>query len=268
MSGQWKYEAAPVHYALLFYPALWAYLYFTARHILKVRSLRTIVYPLFFLVFFAALYAVFMIWGSLVLWSLPVSVPVGILVLIGIIVFSLKQDIREKVSPLKAEDLEFEQKGLELIALIVVPVLLTALAFSALAKKDTAAVPAAEPKKEKAVSAPVREIPLTAGCEYLSGLLEQAAANVQIRADDSEEQIVSAYQNEFQKQDIYGKIELHRSDQNSGAFYLYRDKFVWLIFTFEKKGKCEAGTSNCFWSFSHSKNPCIQYVTADKKNGQ
>lgn len=270
--GKWKSDAALIRYALLFCPALWVYLCVIVRNILNVRYLRSIVYPFLFLMFFAVSYAVLLIWGTSVLWSMLLTVPVGVIVFFVLILMSFKQDIRDKAISLKEDNLHSLQQGLNIIAYYIVPCVLAAFVFFATAGKT--AVKAEEKteaqaeEKTEAQAVPsdaISEIPLAEGCGYVSGLLRKAAEKINLNADDSLEKIAAAYQDEFRKKEIYGRIELNRSESDTAEFYLYRDKIVWLILTFEKKGRCERDSRNCFWSLAYGKDPCVRYVTADKE---
>ena len=229
LSRTWRYESAQLHYALLFYSAFWIYLCIISKYVLNIRYMRSIIYPFCFIVIFFAFHGVAMIWGRVVLWGMVVSIPLGLVALGFVFFISLKKDIQDKLSPLQKKNDEFERKSLYIITLFLVPVLLISFTFYALkdeiSEQPENKIESPSPReKTEVVSAP--EVPLTAGCEYLSGLLKTAAGNVKIASSDTLKKVAETYQSEFQKKEVYGKIELHQLKADSAEFYLYKNLYT------------------------------------------
>lgn len=260
----WRYEAAPLHYVLLFYSAFWVYLCFIARHILKVQYIRTIVYSISFVVTFLACHGLMLIRGHFALFETVIGIPLGGIFLCLLLFWAFKKDIQDKLSPFQKKEDVFVQKLLSYFTLIAVPVLLISFAFNVLndgtSSEKEEKTPITSQVKEEKISIP--DVPLTAGCEYLSGLLKKASENIDFSSSAALDKVAEAYQSEFQKKELYGKIELNKLTTDYAEYHLYRNKIVWLIFRFEKKGKCTPNSRNCFFSVMHAKNPCVQYVTA------
>ena len=132
ISQVWRYEAAPLHYAFLFYSAFWIYLCFIARHILKVQYIRTIVYPVSFIVTFLACHGLMLIRGRFALLETVIGIPSGGIFLCLLLFWSFKKDLQDKLSLFQKKEDKFVQNLLSFFTLIAVPVLLISFAFNAL----------------------------------------------------------------------------------------------------------------------------------------
>ncbi|MBO4520999.1 MAG: hypothetical protein J5787_07325 [Alphaproteobacteria bacterium] len=255
----WK-DSSSFYYALVFYPAFWGYLCVVIRNILKVKSIRIPVYAVCFVVVFLACHAAALIWGDTVLWLMMLTVPLGLIGLLLILMWATKQDLKDRFSLEKDEKPAdaFDQNLLNVVCFFLLPCFLIGILVTAAADREEKAgtVVAKEVKK-------ISSRQMLDGCSYFSGLIKTANATVKIKETDPLEEIVKAYQNEFQNKDVYGKVELHQSDRDRGEFYVYNDNIVWLIFTFEKKGDCVPDSQNCFFSLMYGKEPCVQYITAE-----
>lgn len=253
----WKSPSSRIYYALAFYPALWGYLYVVLGNILKVKSIRFPVYAFCFAVIFLAAHAAAIIFGLGVLLYMLLTVPAGALGLLLVLMWAAKQDFKDRFSGGKDDEADDAGKSLFFkgVCFIILPCFLIGMLVTAVAEGGKKAETAVA--KEK-----ISPLLIKDSCSHFSELIEKANSAVKIKEKDSLEEIVTAYRNEFQNEDVYGKVELHQSEQESGEFYLYNGKVVWLIFTLEKKGDCVAGSQNCFFSLMYGKEPCTQYITA------
>ena len=283
--GIWNNMGAQIVYAVLFYPAFWWYLRTLARHVLFVQYFKILAYPLCFLIVWAGFHGVFLIRDlPVVIGMATVTVPLGVVGLIIALLWGMKQDIQLKFFSEKTrqEKLEFNKQLFDLLTVILLPCLLVFFAVYSIRADIGMEKRLAEQKKvaaeteqdvaqsneqpvEKKTKKEFRGFSFSNGCDYFTGVMREASERVEIGENDSPEQIAKAYETEFKKEDVYGKIELHDIKPEYAEFYLWQKGVVWLIFRFEKKGVCLPDSQNCSFSLLHGKDPCTQYAVIKAK---
>lgn len=284
--GIWKGTREQTVYAILFYPAFWWYLRTVACHILYVRYIRLLIYPVCYLTVFAGIHGVLLIRDfPIVAGITALTVPAGVIGLAFVLFFGLKQDIKARfISERKQQqDIIFDRQLFDVVVYIVLPCLLAGFAvYSVNADLPAEQETVTESREKETIpdrtenrgeTAPVekktkkesRGFSFSNGCDYFTGVMREASKKVEIGAEDSLEQIAKAYETEFKKEDVYGKIELHDVKPDYAEFRLWQKGVVWLIFRFEKKGVCSPDSENCSFSLLYGKDPCTQYAVAKTK---
>ena len=92
-SDNWAYALAPLHFALIFFPAILIYAFIFAKNILKVKYIRWIIYPACFLAFYLMAFIGAFIVSSMMFWLfIFISTPT-VLMFLGLEIFAIIYDI-------------------------------------------------------------------------------------------------------------------------------------------------------------------------------
>ena len=88
-SDTWAYALAPLHFALILFPAILIYAFIFAKNILKVKYIRWIVYPACFVAFYLMAFIGAFIVSSMMFWLfIFISTPT-VLMFLGIEIFAI-----------------------------------------------------------------------------------------------------------------------------------------------------------------------------------
>jgi len=93
-TSQWAYSAAPLHYALLYFPAFALYVYSICKNILDIQHIRWLIYPIIFIVLFVGAHMLFFVFSMIILWFCILTIPLGLAALIILEVFAIHLDIK------------------------------------------------------------------------------------------------------------------------------------------------------------------------------
>lgn len=131
----WKFQAAPLFFALLFYPAFWLWSYSVVKNIFDVRYLRTLIYTIVYIITFASIHLLFFIFSAVILWCLLLTLPIGIILLVILISVSIIFDIKdfEQKNKIPQNDKSLAKKITTIVVCyIVIPTTCLGLIFTQL----------------------------------------------------------------------------------------------------------------------------------------
>lgn len=266
-TSEWKYAYAPLHYAMIFYPAYLAYFMFVADNITRVRHIRKLIYPLCFITLFAATHMVFFIYGMVILWFSLITVPLGLLTLLAVEILAVVLDRRDENGETAEESAEKTRKIFNIIGRAVVPAVLALLLFNRYMD-----ITVYHPKTEKE-----QEEKRLLGCQKNTNVIKTAMDNVQIdMGKASLKEIADRYRSEFSKKEIYasilgqdyGIVEVHSGGNFAEWRFLsaHRDNSydVRAVYSFYRSGECGKDNKNCYWNTG----ACAIYVDDRKMIGE
>ncbi len=123
-TSKWAYDYAPVHYAMIYFPAFALYLYAILKNILNVKRIRRLIYPIVFIMLFIAIHMLFFVFSMVILWFLLFTIPIGAITLIVIERLAISLDVKERkqitdTGVSKNEDI---QKILNFISCFIIPI--------------------------------------------------------------------------------------------------------------------------------------------------
>lgn len=239
-SLEWAYNYAPIHYAMIYFPAFAIYVYSILKNILAVRYIRSLIYPIVFIILFVAVHMVFFVFSAVILWFAIITIPVGFIVLVAIEMLAIYFDIKDRkqngeINFSKNSDF---QMVLDILGKFVIPLLLFGICL--LCAIMTVFMPKMilQAEQERALQ-----------CERNKHVIQTALNNLNIDINNaSYEEISAQFQKEFSKNDIYepllgkkyDKVEANTGDYFSEFQFSTKDQdsiHVEDIYTFEKKNE-------------------------------
>lgn len=244
-TSKWAYDYAPVHYAMIYFPAFALYVYSILKNILNVRHIRRLIYPIVFVMLFVAIHMVFFVFSMVILWFGLITIPVGFITLIVVEGVAIGLDIKEhkQVSEIGAIGNENIQKVLNIIGRFIVPISL--ICFIILLHFDiTVYSPQMVLQQEQQRSLQ---------CERNKQVIQTAMNNVNIDVNNATyEDISNKFQEEFSKKDIYEPLlgkKYDKVDVTTGGYFSefqFSSKYLdgVIFYEFQKKGK---ENKNSFW---------------------
>ena len=266
-TSQWRYDYAPLYYALIFFPIYFAYFMVVADNIVGVRRIRKLVYPVCFVTLFAATHMVFFIYGMVILWFAILTVPIGLLALFGGEIWAFVLDAKDKSDgDVEKSVNDGLRKKLNVIGRVVVPAALVLLMFCRYLD-----ITVYHPRMVKE-----QEEERLIDCQRNKTVIRTAMNNVGINMEKASfKEIADKYQAEFSKTDIYvpilGKdygIVKVASGRNFAQWeFLSAQKggyAVHAIYSFHRGGECGKDYKNCYWNTG----ACPIYVDGRKMIGE
>ena len=136
-SSTWAYDYAPVHYALIYFPAYILYLIVICKNIISVKKIRWFIYPIIFIILFVATHMVFFVFSMIILWFCIITVPAGFCGFVATECFAIWLDIYDFKG--MTTDSAKTQKLLDKIACNIIPIcllILLLLTFMGVHKKQ------------------------------------------------------------------------------------------------------------------------------------
>ena len=123
---KWTYDYAPVHYAMIYFPAFALYVYSILKNILNVKCMRWLVYPLVFVMLFIATHMVFFVFSMVILWFGLITIPVGFIALIAIEGLAIGLDIKGNKQNTETNTANYAdiQKYIDIVGKFIIPILL------------------------------------------------------------------------------------------------------------------------------------------------
>lgn len=91
----WEFKYAPFVFAGLFYPIFWLWSWLVTKNIFNVHYLRTLIYNLVYIVTFISIHITLLITHPMILIIAIVTIPIGTLILIGLLITSIIFDIKD-----------------------------------------------------------------------------------------------------------------------------------------------------------------------------
>lgn len=247
-TSKWAYDYAPVHYAMIYFPAFAFYLYSILKNILNVKHIRWLIYPIVFVMLFVASHMVFFVFSMVILWFGLITIPVGFIALIAVEILAIGLDIKERkqASGTGISNHENIQKALNIIGGLIVPISL--ICFIVLLHFDiTVFSPQMALLSEKQSSLQ---------CERNKQIIQTAMNNINIDINNATyEDISNKFQKEFSKKDIYEPLLVEKYDNveaRTGGYYsefefssnIAGGVMVKALYEFQKKGE---DNKNSFW---------------------
>lgn len=113
----WKFKYAPFVFAGLFYPIFWLWSWVVTKNIFNVRYLRTLIYNLVYIVTFISIHITLLITHPMILIITLVTIPIGILILIGLLITSIIFDIKDFK---QKKELSNEKSSIQKISTIII----------------------------------------------------------------------------------------------------------------------------------------------------
>lgn len=113
----WKFKYAPFVFAGLFYPIFWLWSWLVTKNIFNVRYLRTLIYNLVYIVTFISIHITLLITHPMILIIAIVTIPIGILILIGLLITSIIFDIKDFK---QNKDIRNEKSSIQKISTIII----------------------------------------------------------------------------------------------------------------------------------------------------
>lgn len=247
-TSKWAYDYAPVHYAMIYFPAFALYIYAILKNILYIRCIRWLIYPIVFITLFIAIHMLFFVFSMVILWFLLITLPVGAIALIVIEGLAIGLDIKERkqIADTCVSRNEDIQKILNFISCFVVPVSLVCLVVF-LHYSFVVLEPQMALKLEQQRSLQ---------CERNKQVIQTAMNNLNIDINNTSYQEISTqFKNEFSRKDIYESLLGRKydyidttTDRNFSQFRFftkYKDGLrVEELFVFRKKSDYK---ENGFW---------------------
>lgn len=247
-TSKWAYDYAPVHYAMIYFPAFALYVYSILKNILNVKHIRWLIYPIVFVMLFVAIHMVFFVFSMVILWFILITIPAGFIALIVVERVAICLDIKEhkEASEIDVFANENIQKVLNIISRFIVPIAL--ICFIILLHFDiTVFSPQIALQQEQQRSLQ---------CERNKQVIQTAMNNVNIDVNNATyKDISNKLQEEFSKKDIYEPLlgkKYDKVDVTTGRYFSefqfstkYRDGvMVEAFYEFQKKNK---DNKNSFW---------------------
>ena len=247
-TSKWAYDYAPVHYAMIYFPAFALYVYSILKNILNVKHIRWLIYPIVFVMLFVAIHMVFFVFSMVILWFGLITIPAGFIALIVVEGVAICLDIKEHKEASEIDVLGNEniQKVLNIISRFIVPISL--ICFIILLHFDiTVFSPQMALQQEQQRSLQ---------CERNKQVIQTAMNNVNIDVNNATyKDISNKLQEEFSKKDIYEPLlgkKYDKVDVTTGRYFSefqfstkYRDGvMVEAFYEFQKKNK---DNKNSFW---------------------
>lgn len=250
-TSKWAYDYAPVHYAMIYFPAFALYVYSILKNILNVKHIRWLIYPVVFVMLFVAIHMVFFVYSMAILWFGLVTIPLGFIGLIAIEILAIILDIKEhkKGSESGVNSNESVQKTLHIIGALVIPVSLVCFILL-LHFMITVFDPNMELQADKQN---------LLQCERNKQVIQTAMNNVNVDLNNaSYEDISDKFKKEFLRKDIYEPLLGNRYDSvqvRTGGYYSefeFSSRFldgslIRALYTFKRDDKCRKNSENCFW---------------------
>ena len=113
----WKFKYAPFVFAGLFYPIFWLWSWLVTKNIFNVHYLRTLIYNLVYIVAFISIHITLLITHPMILIIAIVTIPLGILILIGLLITSIIFDIKDFK---QNKDIRNEKSSIQKISTIII----------------------------------------------------------------------------------------------------------------------------------------------------
>ena len=113
----WKFKYAPFVFAGLFYPIFWLWSWLVTKNIFNVRYLRTLIYNLVYIVAFISIHINLLITHPMILFITLVTIPIGILILIGLLITSIIFDIKDFK---QNKNIQNEKSSIQKISTIII----------------------------------------------------------------------------------------------------------------------------------------------------
>lgn len=114
----WKFKYTPFIFAGLFYPIFWLWSWLVTKNIFNVRYLRTLIYNLVYIVAFISMHiALYLIIHPMFLIIAIVTIPIGTLILIGLLITSIIFDIKDFK---QNKDIRNEKSSIQKISTIII----------------------------------------------------------------------------------------------------------------------------------------------------
>lgn len=113
----WKFKYAPFVFAGLFYPIFWLWSWVVTKNIFNVHYLRTLIYNLVYIVTFISIHITLLITHPMILIIAIVTIPIGILILIGLLITSIIFDIKDFK---QNKDIRNEKSSIQKISTIII----------------------------------------------------------------------------------------------------------------------------------------------------
>ena len=272
-SDTWAYTLAPLHYALILFPAILIYAFIFARYILKVKYIRWLVYPACFIAFYLmALLGAFIISYGM-FWLFIFTFSPSVFLLLALEIFAIIYDIidfKDKNSensntPIK----KIQQKIINIILCVIILPLLSFGTYFAATKSHW------DSRQSSWKCA-----------DFYNGL-QQLSNNVKVNSYKNFESLTDAYKKELNK-DIYkyilGNYDTIESETGQYkkyiindkkpdeistvkwiTFYLYNNGNAVSAFNFEMDENCSKNKDSCTWHLFNTYSNCTFY---QDKNGK
>ena len=250
-TSKWAYDYAPVHYAMIYFPAYALYVYSILKNILNIKYLRWLIYPLVFIMLFIATHMVFFVFSMVILWFGLITIPVGFISLIAIEGLAIGLDIKghKQNAETNTDNCANIQKYLDIICKFIIPIsLLCFIVFFHFV------ITVLNPKMKLQA-----EHERSLQCEKNKQVIQTAINNVNIDINNATfKEISDKFQKEFSKKNIYEPlldIKYDKVEARTGGDFSefqfsskYRDGvMVEAFYEFHRKNKCSGSNENCIW---------------------
>ena len=272
-SDNWAYALAPLHFALILFPAILIYAFIFAKNILKVKYIRWIIYPACFLAFYLMAFIGAFIVSSMMFWLfIFISTPT-VLMFLGLEIFAIIYDIidfKNKNSENSNPRVEKIQQNIinVIMCVIILPLLAIGTYFAATKSHWDSGQSSWK-------------------CADFYDGLQLLSKNVDVKSYKDFESLTDAYKKELDK-DIYKNIlgDYDKVEFDTGqykkhlmhddkpddvsvikwiTFYLYNDGKAVSSFNFETDEDCSKDKENCSWHLFDTYSSCTFY---QEKNGR